>query len=439
MFSQYSRSKNSRWEQPRVRSRHNVAGEMSDADMQSMVKSSGGLLTFDHTSSNRQLIVATLNAYDLDSINDNHLLFVKQFLRDRLANSSENFMRVIRHCFECGFIGLIKDDPDWFDLLKNVILKDVENIDAIGGFSFLFNDTFNIYEGRKEEVTDNIKWLFDLCDTTPPLKLHLIEWLMHCDKLSPYMSATEIKRMEKMISEIDFPELKIRDGNNINLEDKPWFSFIKNFEKSKYLKTLINRVKINTEFSETPKNNSQIKPENFALGLPPFVSQSIGTINKPVIFDFSRLSPAMGSTIIGFFRDCKAGDKLLMNLARTGLITTDLAHSYQGFNCFDLKDFDTIVCAGLELFKAWLAYHKAENDTAVWRWFSSVDGVYSEQYSPFDVPNLTMWTDLAREYMVWPKESLRNAMKEPSAVVLQVEEISILWNEFIKILKDIIG
>ena len=67
---------------------------------------------------------------------------------------------------------------------------------------------------------------------------------------------------------------------------KTWFSFIKTLEKSKYLETLINRVKINTEFSETPKNNSKIKPENFALGLPAFFSQSIGTINKPVIFDY---------------------------------------------------------------------------------------------------------------------------------------------------------
>ena len=46
---------------------------------------------------------------------------------------------------------------------------------------------------------------------------------------------------------------------------------------------------------------------------------------------------------------------------------------------------------------------------------------------------------ITREYMVWPKEPLRNAIKEPSAVVLQVEEISILWDEFIEILKDSIG
>ena len=91
-----------------------------------------------------------------------------------------------------------------------------KHIDVIC-FSDLFDDISSIYKDRPEEITINIKWLFDLCDRTPPLKLHLIKYLTHSNRLSPYMSATEIKRMEKMISEIDFPEFEIR-VENTNLE-----------------------------------------------------------------------------------------------------------------------------------------------------------------------------------------------------------------------------
>ena len=185
----------------------------------------------------------------------------------------------------------IKDDHHFADLLVRVFDNkrkfeiDIrygannKDEDQIWDLDPLFFPMLSIFSQHEDFTEDYVNWLCDLCEKSKRLKYLFVE------QLSSY--STEVvnmpcaQRLYKLMSdELPFPQSALKGMEEIdnNSFRKLIFNIAKSLPKSHYLSGLIVNDQVDYHLSETPQENSQLVPENLAIGLPAFICQS--TVEK---------------------------------------------------------------------------------------------------------------------------------------------------------------
>ena len=284
-------------------------------------------------------------------------------------------------------------------------------------FTIFFNDTvIKEFENKYfDKYPDVLKWFCDLCEITPIFKSYFVSFFNYHTHYLKLFPIVEKNRIKTMFNELEFPEFICKNSSIwpriSQAEDDSH-----HLPRSNYLESIISDIKIVSNLSEIPKKNSQLIPEHIALGLPAFRSFSIEKDIKPVIIDCRYLI----QTFIykkhkNFEKNKIFGNRLYEHCGKKE-VNSESAKLIQAYRCF---------CN-------WLSRLKPKKSPP-WYWCLADVGINYKQTNPNEAS--FYYPDLDSEYwekvlLIWPKESFRKALNEPSAVVLQDKEFSILLDEF---------
>ncbi|MBO9497238.1 transglutaminase domain-containing protein, partial [Thalassotalea sp. G20_0] len=266
-----------------------------------------------------------------------------------------------------------------------------------------------------------LNWLCDLYQSVPEFLKYVL--LAILQTFSESCDSCQLKDQVKLIlmsyplepekTDIDADEQKIYQ---VRLS-KLCINFIQTMTMSHSLLERLSQPRIHQQLHHQPVGNSIIIPEKLMSGEPAFLSVSKSTSYKPIIFDCTSLP------------DQEVDDKIAGSIksgVRSGIIEISKSEKHQELSVIIRR-----------IFFYWLAAHHI-NDTTSPVWLSCYYNSYSKTVQPYIDNSLTL-DDLKVEPMArlkLPPERIKYCFNQPSAVVLQKDDLLVLLDEFLALIAD---
>ena len=192
---------------------------------------------------------------------------------------------------------------------------------------------------------------------------------------------------------------------------KLYMDHVKTMTMSRSLLDRLSQHCIHRQFHHQPVGNSIIVPERLASGEVAFLNVSKSTSYKPIIFDCTSLAKIDVINKI---------DEKISSVRWSGI---------------------TGVSSGRELewqirrgFCYWLAAHH-KNDTTSPLWLFGNYRYHSETDQPYDINHLTCTSKFGPvPELELPPERIKEYFNQPSAVVLQKDDLLALLDEFLSLI-----
>ncbi|MBO9484319.1 AAA family ATPase [Salinisphaera sp. G21_0] len=266
-----------------------------------------------------------------------------------------------------------------------------------------------------------LNWLCDLYQSVPEFLKYVL--LAILQTFSESCDSCQLKDQVKLIlmsyplepekTDIDADEQKIYQ---VRLS-KLCINFIQTMTMSHSLLERLSQPRIHQQLHHQPVGNSIIIPEKLMSGEPAFLSVSKSTSYKPIIFDCTSLP------------DQEVDDKIAGSIksgVRSGIIEISKSEKHEELSVIIRR-----------IFFYWLAAHHI-NDTTSPVWLSCYYNSYSKTVQPY-IDNSLMLDDLKVEPMArlkLPPERIKYCFNQPSAVVLQKDDLLVLLDEFLALIAD---
>ena len=291
----------------------------------------------------------------------------------------------------------------------------------------------NMGENRGNSLTlFTYNQLWKLCDLLQEKKIdvHYLNWLCdlyHC--AHKFMKYVLLAILQMYSGRCDSCQLKERvksmpmscplrprnesaklSGNEV--EFLKCFNLVKTISLSRSLLGRLSQHRIHQQLHHQPVGNSIIIPEKLMSGQAAFLNVSKSTSYKPVIFDCTSLKKK------------DVNDKIFIQLGAG--IKSEI------MQVFDRGGVDQAIG---NLFLCWLAAHHMD-ETVSPIWLSYQYEVYFETARPPSI--IHCFADWREErFMVelkLPPELLKDYFNQPSAVVLQADDLLLLLDEFLSLI-----
>ena len=268
---------------------------------------------------------------------------------------------------------------------------------------------------EKEIDVPYLSWLCDLYPLVPQfLKYALLAILQ---MLSGHCDSGQLKnRVKSMLMSYPLSPEKLDIGaqeEDIELS-KRYINFVKTMSMSRSLLGRLSQHRIHQQLHRQPVGNSIIIPEKLMSGEAAFLNVSKSTSYKPIIFDCTSLE------------EKEVDDRVCMKL-ESG-IKSEIMEAFDG------EDLHETV---KEIFFYWLAAHHM-NETVSPIWLEYLYSQYSETAQPFKTYALmtTECTGMDIDPMAklkLPPERIKDYFNQPSAVVVQKDDLLVLLDEFLSL------
>ncbi len=270
---------------------------------------------------------------------------------------------------------------------------------------------------EKEIDVSYLNWVCDLYHSVPLFLEYTL--LIILQIFSERCDSEQLKKRVKLMF-MSYP----LSPEKINLEatekiggisgmrlSKRYINFVKTMSMSHSLLGRLSQHRIHQQFHHQPAGNSRIIPEKLMSGDPAFLNVSKSTSYKPIIFDCASLRGREVESKI--YRQMASGIKSEIRLiCQNGMIG-----KYK------------------ILFFHWLAAHHM-NDTISPIWLMRDYQCYGETAQPFRQSNLVVSDDCyyLETRLKLPPERIRDYFNQPSAVVLQNDDLLALLDEFLALI-----
>ena len=271
-----------------------------------------------------------------------------------------------------------------------------------------------LLQGKKVDV-HYLNWLCDLYPCAPGFLKYVL--LLILQIFSERCVSCQLKKQVKLMS-MSYPlSPKKLDSDLIEMykiELSECWNLLKTISMSRSLLGRLSQHRIHQQLHHQPVGSGIIIPEKLMSGEAAFLNVSKSTTYKPIIFDFTS------------FMEKEVRDKVFMKL-ESG-IKPEIMHVFDGGH---------IERSIGNLFLCWLVAHHMDKTTPP-IWLYSRYQVYVETSQPFNISSFCSWSDLKGERSVselkLPPERLKDYFNQPSAVVLQVDDLLLLLDEFLSLI-----
>ncbi len=376
----------------------------------------------------------------IDEIRDNLRELAQQFNKEQSASTA--VMQQLKNNY-CAFNGESEDTDSfkfdlpnsWWILLSSqmfyqfgenieewerIIKKSAWNMDGHRGNAhdlFVREPLWELCRFMQEKEIDvsYLNWVCDLYHSVPLFLKYAL--LLIVQMLSERCDSQQLKsRVRLMLMSYPLRQKKISLEvtkktefiNEMHLS-KSCINFVKTMTMSHSLLSRLSQHRIHQQFHHQPAGNSRIIPEKLMSGDPAFLNVSKSTSYKPIIFDCTSLRKREVERKI--YGQMASGIKSEIRLI-----------------CWDevLRTVKTI-------FFHWLAAHHM-NDTTSPIWLTYDYRAYGETAQPFRQFHLIVSDDNLKTRLKLPPERIRDYFNQPSAVVLQEDDLLALLDEFLALI-----
>ena len=280
----------------------------------------------------------------------------------------------------------------------------------------LFTDTqhwklCDLVQEKKIDV-HYLNWLCDLYHCAPEFMKYVL--LAILQMFSGHCDSCQLKKRVKLMS-MSYPlSPRKRDYKLIEIyevELSKCLDLVKTISLSRSLLGRLSQHRIHQQLHHQPVGNSIIIPEKLMSGEAAFLNVSKSTSYKPIIFDCTSLE------------EKEVTDRIVMKLAS---VKSEIVQ------VFDRNYLDRAIG---NLFLCWLAAHHMDETTSP-IWLSYQYQVYFETVRPFHPCHFFFNWKRGRSMveLKLPPERLRDYFNQPSAVVLQVDDLLLLLDEFLSLI-----
>ena len=375
-------------------------------------------------------------------IEDDLKKLVQQFSKNQSAPTQvmqqlKNNYRVLNRRLEVFGISAYYDLPySWWILLSPQALyqfgeniKDWESIIEKSAWNMENNrrnalETFNEAQleklfcliQKKEIDVHYLNWLYDLYHSAPQfLKYALLAILQ---TLSRRCDSSQLKNRVKLMlmsyplspEELDIGERR-EHGRDKKLS-KRCINLIKTMPMSRPLLDRLSQHRIDQQLHHQPVGNSIIVPEKLMSGEAAFLNVSKTTSYKPIIFDCTSL------------QEQEIDDRIDIKI-KSGIKPEIMEVS-------DNKKLGETI---KKIFFYWLAAHHIDDtNSPLWLMHDYAD--YCETAQPFKHRYLlfSKWFVHPVAFLELPPERIKEYFNQPSAVVLQQDDLLLLLDEFLSLI-----
>ena len=305
---------------------------------------------------------------------------------------------------------------DW----ENIIEKSSSNMaDAsyYADFLYIKKQMEQLYNSIQKKETDvhHLNWLCDLYLCAPFLKYALLSILQ---KLSGCTDSCQLQsRIKLMLMSYPLSPQKIYIGKRDDcVEEKEYskgrINIVKKLAMSRSLMKRLSQHRIHRQLHHQPVGNSIIIPEKLMSGEAAFLNVSKSTSYKPIIFDCAGL-------------DRKEVSRRINMRLEFGIKSEIIDKGRVAFLAEKTES----------LFFYWLAAHHM-NETVSPIWLGVRYQYYSEAAQPLYYHCL-LYSDydvIASAQLKLPPKRIKDYFNQPSAVVLQNDDLLLLLDEFLSLI-----
>ncbi|WP_257293828.1 AAA family ATPase [Endozoicomonas sp. YOMI1] len=264
-----------------------------------------------------------------------------------------------------------------------------------------------------------LNWLCDLYRSVPEfLKYMLLAILQTFSESSDSCQLKDRVKLMLMSYSLRPKKLNIypfeEDVGQVRLS-KCLINLIKTMTMSRSLLERLSQHRIHQQLHHQPVGNSVIIPEKLMSGEAAFLNVSKSTSYKPIIFDCTSLpSKEINNKIAGTIKSGIRSEIIEISESEKHVVLDEIIK---------------------KIFFYWLAAHHM-NDTTSPIWLTYSYDRYSETVQPFRDDHLTL-DDCEVDPMAplkLPPERIKDYFNQPSAVVLQKDDLLVLLDEFLSLI-----
>ena len=315
---------------------------------------------------------------------------------------------------------------DWERIIeKNAwLLADHKGHESMEDFSMRYLNILLCLIQAQEPDVHYLNWLCDLYHSSVPqfLKYILLSILQRFSESCDSCQLKDRVKLMLMSYSLRPTTLDIEGSQELKIQEirlsKCIINLIKTMTMSSSLLARLSQHRIHQQFHHQPVGNSIIIPEKLMSGEAAFLNVSKSTSYRPIIFDCS------------FLPIYEIEEKIY--IIKISEIRSEIREIYESENGFV---FLTKLIK--KIFFYWLAAHQM-NDATSPIWLTSLYDYYSETVQPFNDDHLTLDNceagSLAR--LKLPRERIKGYFNQPSAVVLQKDDLLALLDEFLVLIAD---
>ncbi|WP_422463429.1 AAA family ATPase, partial [Endozoicomonas sp. ALB115] len=312
---------------------------------------------------------------------------------------------------------------EWKSIIGKSAWLMVDNLgdDAIHHFMISpIKILYRLIDAQEPDV-HYLNWLCDLYRSVPEFLKYVL--LAILQTFSESCDSCQLKDQVKlMLMSYSLSPEKLAIDAEEQKTDKVRLSklctdFIKTMTMSHSLLEQLSQPRIHQQLHHQPVGNSIIIPEKLMSGEAAFLNVSKSTSYKPIIFDCTSLP------------DQEVDDKIAGSIksgVRPGITEISMSEKHVELNGLIKK-----------IFFYWLAAHHM-NDTTSPVWLTCYYGNYSRTVQPY-IDNWLTLDDCKVEPMArlkLPPERIKYCFNQPSAVVLQTDDLLVLLDEFLALIAD---
>lgn len=268
---------------------------------------------------------------------------------------------------------------------------------------------------KKETDVHHLNWLCDLYLCAPFLKYALLSILQ---KLSGRTDSCQLQsRVKLMLMSYPLSPQKLYIGTRDDCVEekecsKGFVNMVKTLAMSRSLMNRLSQHRIHRQFHHQPVGNSIIIPEKLMSGEAAFLNISKSTSYKPIIFDCAGLG--------------KKEVLRRINMRLESGVKSEIIE----------KSSEVFIESYIEvLFFYWLVAHHM-NETVSPIWLGVRYQYYSEAAQPHYCDCLTYadYEVIASAQLKLPPKRIKDYFNQPSAVVLQNDDLLLLLDEFLSLI-----
>ena len=268
---------------------------------------------------------------------------------------------------------------------------------------------------KKETDVHYLNWLCDLYHYVPYLKYPLLSILQ---KLSGLTDSCQLQsRVKLMLMSYPLSPQKFNIGMRLDVvgdreSSEECVNIVKTLAMSRSLMNRLSQHRIHRQLHHQPVGNSIIIPEKLMSGEAAFLNISKSTSYKPIIFDCAGL--------------VKKEVLRRINMRLESGVKSEIIE----------KSCEVFIESYIEvLFFYWLVAHHM-NETVSPIWLGVRYQYYSEAAQPHYCECLTYadYEVIASAQLKLPPKRIKDCFNQPSAVVLQNDDLLLLLDEFLSLI-----
>ncbi|WP_422449609.1 AAA family ATPase [Endozoicomonas sp. ALB091] len=265
-----------------------------------------------------------------------------------------------------------------------------------------------------------LNWLCDLYRSVPEFLKYVL--LAILQTFSGFCDSCQLKgRVKRMLMSYSLRSIKIDKLDPVTDRGKRFsqrcIKLVKTMTMSRSLLERLSQHRIHQQLHHQPVGNYIIVPEKLVSGEAAFLNISKSTIYKPIIFDCTSLP------------EQEVTDKISGRI-KSG-IRSEIRELHESEKSLDLLSMIK------KTFFYWLAVHHMDDATSP-IWLTCLYDSYSKTVQPFQDFNYKVikWEFDHISQLKLPPESIKGYFNQPSAVVLQKNDLLALLDEFLVLIAD---